>query len=157
MKSYRILCAALAAVALVRAQEQTPSKVKYIDFSSLKQHSKSPAAQLDATNTTKRSKPTETPMPAAQLDPVDTETPMPAAQLDPVDTETPMPAAQLDPVDTETPMPADQLDPTNATVRPADPSATKAPTPAPTPEPTPAPTVVNNTGHERLWSRRLIT
>ncbi|KAE8962019.1 hypothetical protein PF005_g15355 [Phytophthora fragariae] len=143
MKSYRILCAALAAVALVRAQEQTPSKVKYIDFSSLKQHSKSPAAQLDATNTTKRSKPTETPMPAAQLDPVDTETPMPAAQLDPVDT--------------ETPMPADQLDPTNATVRPADPSATKAPTPAPTPEPTPAPTVVNNTGHERLWSRRLIT
>ncbi|KAE8962671.1 hypothetical protein PR003_g30377 [Phytophthora rubi] len=151
MKSYRILCAALAAVALVRAQEQTPSKVKYINFSSLKQHSKSPAAQLDATNTTKRSKPTETPMPAAQLDPVDTETPMPAAQLDPVDT--------------ETPMPADQLDPTNATVRPADPSATKAPTPdptpeptpAPTPEPTPAPTVVNNTGHERLWSRRLIT
>ncbi|KAE9324322.1 hypothetical protein PF008_g17146 [Phytophthora fragariae] len=143
MKSYRILCAALAAVALVRAQEQTPSKVKYIDFSSLKQHSKSPAAQLDATNTTKRSTPTETPMPAAQLDPVDTETPMPAAQLDPVDT--------------ETPMPADQLDPTNATVRPADPSATKAPTPAPTPEPIPAPTVVNNTGHERLWSRRLIT
>ncbi|KAG6587324.1 Necrosis inducing protein NPP1 [Phytophthora cinnamomi] len=108
MKSCFILCAALVAFALVHAQNQTRSKVQYIDFSSLKQFTAEPTAQLE---------------PTTQLDPTnETEAPTPPP--------TPVPT-------TPTPTPEPTPEPTPPPTLAPTPEPTPPPTPAPTPDPGP--------------------